>query len=98
MKHAGISFHKDRGCLSVSTIDLARRTPFLTLAHLGNLSSEKVTKRDIFHVFHHYGDLAQISIKQAYGFVQFVRAEDCKKALDGEQGKQIREKRIRKYH
>lgn len=62
----------------------------------GNLSSEKVTKRDIFHVFHTYGELAQISIKQAYGFVQFLRTEDCMRALDAEQGRQIRDKRIRK--
>lgn len=63
---------------------------------LGNLSSEKVTKRDIFHVFHNYGELAQISIKQAYGFVQFLRKEDCARALQAEQGRQIRDKRIRK--
>lgn len=62
---------------------------------LGNLSSEKVTKRDIFHVFHAYGELAQISIKQAYGFVQFLTTEECKRALEGEQGTQIRDKRIR---
>jgi len=70
------------------------RADFLAI---GNLSSEKVTKRDIFHVFHAYGDLAQISIKQAYGFVQFLRAEDCGRALDREQGTQIRDKRIREY-
>ncbi|KAF2723451.1 hypothetical protein K431DRAFT_282907 [Polychaeton citri CBS 116435] len=64
---------------------------------VGNLSSEKVTKRDIFHVFHPYGDLAQISIKQAYGFVQFFSAEDCARALAVEQGRQIRDKRIRMY-
>ncbi|KAK4549043.1 hypothetical protein LTR36_007499 [Oleoguttula mirabilis] len=61
---------------------------------VGNLSSEKVTKRDIFHVFHSYGDLAQVSIKQAYGFVQFLRQEDCARALDAEQGTWIRDKRI----
>jgi hypothetical protein len=61
---------------------------------VGNLSSEKVTKRDIFHVFHTYGELAQISIKQAYGFVQFLRVDDCIRAMEGEQGRQIREKRI----
>lgn len=64
--------------------------------HAGNLSSEKVTKRDIYHVFHAYGELAQISIKQAYGFVQFLRTEDCQRAMEAEQGTQIRDKRIRK--
>lgn len=61
---------------------------------VGNLSSEKVTKRDIFHVFHSYGELAQVSIKQAYGFVQFLKADDCARALVSEQGKQISDKRI----
>lgn len=69
----------------------------LLIESAGNLSSEKVTKRDIFHVFHNYGELAQISIKQAYGFVQFLRAEDCQRALQAEQGRQIRDKRIRMY-
>lgn len=61
------------------------------------MSSEKVTKRDIFHVFHTYGELAQISIKQAYGFVQFLRTDDCARALSNEQGRVIRDKKIRKW-
>lgn len=64
---------------------------------VGNLSSESVTKRDIFHVFHPYGRLAQISIKQAFGFVQFLNADDCMRALDSEQGRSIKDKKIRKY-
>ena len=62
---------------------------------VGNLSSESVTKRDIFAVFHVHGRLAQISIKQAYGFVQFLKADDCLHALQKEEGRQIRDKRIR---
>lgn len=62
---------------------------------VGNLSSESVTKRDIFHVFHPYGRLAQISIKQAFGFVQFLNADDCMRALDSEQGRSIKDKKIR---
>ncbi|KAK4556376.1 nuclear polyadenylated RNA-binding protein 3 [Recurvomyces mirabilis] len=68
--------------------------PYGSRLFVGNLSSEKVTKRDIFHVFWKYGELAQISIKQAYGFVQFLEAEECQVALTREQGRQIREKRI----
>ncbi|EHK99736.1 putative Uncharacterized RNA-binding protein C3H8.09c [Glarea lozoyensis 74030] len=61
---------------------------------LGNLPSEKVTKRDLFHVFHKYGDLAQVSIKQAYGFVQFHTAESCRRALQKEQGVEVRGRKI----
>ena len=102
MKADGSSFRKAADCLLVSTINTSERVDLVHIAaHLlilvciGNLSSEKVTKRDIFHVFHYYGDLAQISIKQAYGFVQFLRTDDCAKALEAEQGTQIRDKRIR---
>lgn len=62
----------------------------------GNLPSEKVTKRDIFYVFFKYGKLAQISIKQAYGFVQYLDAGACHMALDAEQGVAIRGRKIRK--
>lgn len=61
---------------------------------VGNLSSEKVTKRDMFHVFHTYGKLAQISIKQAYGFVQFLDPAACDRALHTEEGRAIRGKKI----
>ncbi|KAL9055034.1 MAG: hypothetical protein Q9162_003799 [Coniocarpon cinnabarinum] len=61
---------------------------------LGNLPSERVTKRDLFHVFHRYGKLAQISIKQAYGFVQYLDAGDCGRAMKAEQGVSIRGKAI----
>ncbi|EEH37502.2 hypothetical protein PAAG_07920 [Paracoccidioides lutzii Pb01] len=61
---------------------------------VGNLPTERVTKRDLFHLFHKYGDLAQISIKQAYGFVQFVEPSACRKALEAEQGGLIRGRKI----
>lgn len=64
---------------------------------IGNLPSEKVTKRDVFHIFHKYGELAQIAIKQAYGFVQFNTAEACFAALEHEQGAVIRDKKMRKF-
>lgn len=63
---------------------------------LGNLPSEKLTKRDLFHVFHKYGELAQISIKQAFGFVQFHDAVACYKALEMEQGKEVRGRKMRR--
>lgn len=64
------------------------------LTYKGNLPTEKVTKRDIFHRFHRHGSLAQISIKQAYGFVQFLDAESCSRALRAEQGQQVRGRKM----
>lgn len=61
---------------------------------VGNLPSEKVTKRDLFHIFHKHGRLAQISIKQAYGFVQYLDAGACYNALNAEQGVEIRGRKI----
>ena len=62
---------------------------------IGNLPTEKVTKRDIFHRFYRHGRLAQISIKQAYGFVQFLDSESCRRALDAEQGQAVRGRKMR---
>lgn len=53
---------------------------------IGNLYTEKVTKRDLFYVFHKYGRLAQVSIKNAYGFIQYLDADCCLRALRAEQG------------
>lgn len=61
----------------------------------GNLPTERVTKRDMFHIFHKYGKLAQISIKQAYGFIQFLEAGACHAALQAEQGALVRGRKIR---
>ena len=62
----------------------------------GNLPTEKVTKRDLFYIFHKYGKLAQVSIKQAYGFIQFHDSAACYRALDLEQGQEVRGRKMRK--
>lgn len=51
----------------------------------------------MFHIFHKYGKLAQISIKQAYGFIQFLEARSCHAALGVEQGAIVRGRKIREY-
>lgn len=61
----------------------------------GNLSSEKVSKRDIFDLFHQYGRLAQISLKSAYGFVQYHTVDDAQRAMDHLQGVEIKGRNIR---
>lgn len=53
---------------------------------IGNLPSERIEKKHIFRIFYPYGRLAQISIKQAYGFVQFYKREECEAAIRGQQG------------
>ncbi|KAI9843081.1 MAG: hypothetical protein M1837_006626 [Sclerophora amabilis] len=61
---------------------------------IGNLPTEKVTKRDLFHIFHKHGKLAQVSIKQAYGFVQFLDSDSCYRALQHEQGQNVRGRKM----
>ncbi|CEL07897.1 Putative RNA-binding protein [Aspergillus calidoustus] len=70
------------------------RFPYGSRLFVGNLPTERVTKRDLFHIFHSYGKLAQISIKQAYGFIQFLEASSCKRALEGEQGAVVRGRKV----
>jgi hypothetical protein len=50
----------------------------------------------VFQKFYPYGKLAQISIKQAYGFVQFLTVEACVRAKEAEQDKQIKGRKMRK--
>ncbi|KAJ5507889.1 hypothetical protein N7527_010032 [Penicillium freii] len=73
------------------------RFPMGSRLFVGNLPTERVTKRDMFHIFHKYGKLAQISIKQAYGFIQFLEASSCHAALGVEQGAVVRGRKIREY-
>ncbi|KAE8352782.1 hypothetical protein BDV28DRAFT_120119 [Aspergillus coremiiformis] len=70
------------------------RFPAGSRLFVGNLPTERVTKRDLFHIFHKYGKLAQISIKQAYGFIQFLESPACKQALDVEQGAVVRGRKV----
>ncbi|KFA72853.1 hypothetical protein S40288_02174 [Stachybotrys chartarum IBT 40288] len=60
----------------------------------GNLSSDKVSKRDVFDMFHRFGRLAQISLKSAYGFVQYHTVEEGHRAMENLQGIEIRGRRI----
>ncbi|CAI7670054.1 unnamed protein product [Penicillium palitans] len=68
--------------------------PMESRLFVGNLPTECITKRDMFHIFHKYGKLAQISIKQAYGFIQFLEASSCHAALRFEQGVIVRGRKI----
>ncbi|KAL7919299.1 hypothetical protein ACQKWADRAFT_301662 [Trichoderma austrokoningii] len=61
---------------------------------IGNLSSDKVSKRDVFDIFHKFGRLAQISLKSAYGFVQYHTVEEGSNALDSLQGMEVKGRRI----
>jgi len=77
--------------------DHAKLRYSITNQTIGNLPSEQVTKRDLFYAFYRYGRLAQVSIKQAYGFVQFHDVAACQRALKGEQGQEIRGRKMREY-
>ncbi|PTB69222.1 hypothetical protein BBK36DRAFT_1167081 [Trichoderma citrinoviride] len=66
----------------------------LTVISVGNLSSDKVSKRDVFDIFHRYGRLAQISLKSAYGFVQYHTVEEGRNALENLQGMEVKGRRI----
>ncbi|EXM27933.1 hypothetical protein FOTG_06219 [Fusarium oxysporum f. sp. vasinfectum 25433] len=60
----------------------------------GNLSSDKVSKQDVFDLFHRFGRIAQISLKSAYGFVQYHSIEEGQRAMDNLQGIEIKGRRI----
>ncbi|KAI8627262.1 hypothetical protein F5Y19DRAFT_183569 [Xylariaceae sp. FL1651] len=61
---------------------------------IGNLSSERVSKKEVFDIFSKFGRLAQISLKQAYGFVQYHTVAEGQAAMDNLQGIEIRGRKI----
>lgn len=63
----------------------------------GNLSSERVSKRDVFDLFYSYGRLAQISLKSAYGFVQYHHVEEAQGAMQNLQNIDIKGRKIREF-
>ena len=62
---------------------------------VGNLFTEKVSKRMIWDIFSQYGALAQISMKNAYGFVQFVDPGSSSQAMIQEEGTELGGRKIR---
>ena len=52
----------------------------------------------IYDVFAKYGRLAQISMKNAYGFVQFVDPGCSSRALEAEEGTELGGRKIRMKH
>ncbi|KAI1759902.1 hypothetical protein GGR53DRAFT_115152 [Hypoxylon sp. FL1150] len=61
---------------------------------IGNLSSDRVSKREVFDIFVPYGRLAQISLKQAYGFVQYHTLSEGQAAMDNLQGIEVQGRKI----
>ncbi|KAI1259691.1 hypothetical protein F5Y18DRAFT_289699 [Xylariaceae sp. FL1019] len=61
---------------------------------VGNLSSERVSKREVFDIFSPFGRLAQISLKQAYGFVQYHTMAEGQAAMSSLQGIKVKGRQI----
>ncbi|KAG5363131.1 putative RNA-binding protein [Yarrowia sp. B02] len=57
---------------------------------IGNLPGDRIDTMELFKLFNQYGRLAQISIKRAYGFVQYFCPEDCERAMKVENGRYLR--------
>lgn len=64
---------------------------------LGNLSSDKVSKREVFEIFSQFGRLAQISLKSAYGFVQYHTIAEGHLAIQRAEGMELGGRRIREF-
>ncbi|KAH9905896.1 hypothetical protein F4778DRAFT_779284 [Xylariomycetidae sp. FL2044] len=63
---------------------------------VGNISSDRVSKREVFDIFSRFGNIAQISLKQAYGFVQYHSLSEGQAAMDVLQDTEIQGRKIRK--
>lgn len=64
--------------------------PYGSRLFVGNMPTNKIEKWQLYRIFSIYGPIAQISMKNAYGFVQFKSPESCTKAIEHDQGLPIR--------
>lgn len=55
-----------------------------------------MSKRDVYELFHPHGRLAQISLKSAYGFVQYHTTAEAQSAMNGLQGAEVKGRKISK--
>lgn len=51
---------------------------------IGNLAVNTLKKEEVFRVFHPYGRIVQVNLKQGFGFIQYTNAESCSRAIRGE--------------
>lgn len=51
---------------------------------IGNLSTNTISKEDLFRICNSYGEVVSITLKGGYGFVQFRTAEQCAECIKGE--------------
>ncbi|KAG7847072.1 hypothetical protein KL941_002865 [Ogataea angusta] len=51
---------------------------------IGNLAVNTLSKEDVYRIFHPYGEVKQVNLKQGFGFVQYAKAEECSRAIEGE--------------
>lgn len=57
---------------------------------VGNLPQDRISKPQIFKLFHKYGPIVQISLKKAYGFIQFHDSSACHNAIEGEKNSLVK--------
>lgn len=50
---------------------------------IGNLPSDKVTRFELESLFAPFGKLLGVSLHKSYGFVQYEKEEEAKKAVEG---------------
>ncbi|RKO93245.1 hypothetical protein BDK51DRAFT_1541, partial [Blyttiomyces helicus] len=48
---------------------------------VGNLAAEKTDKRQVADLFAQFGNIAEITFKGTFGFVQFESVEACQRAI-----------------
>lgn len=53
---------------------------------IGNMPSDKVTRLDMEKLFEPYGKLLGVSLHKSYGFVQYEKEEEAKKAVEAMHG------------
>lgn len=73
--------------------------PYMQRARLfvGNIASDKVTRRDLAELFSRYGKVMGVSIHNGFAFVQMDRERNANRAVLAEDNQLFKGSKLRKY-
>jgi RNA recognition motif-containing protein len=56
---------------------------------LGNLASEKTSRKELLEIFGEYGQVEEVVVRRSFGFVQYATPEEAQDAIKAENGRMI---------
>jgi hypothetical protein len=80
------AYHPIHSVRFTTTDDILQSFPHGSRLFIGRLATEKISRPELAQIFAKYGNIHEISLKNAFGFIQFETTEACQSAIANEQG------------